>query len=400
MPDNLDRLVKALQADPGLRAALPQAEINRGIAASEGLNAVLLRAIEVTKANRDGIITPKEMEKISAAVFDNPAEWQKFILGHGNDNGTVETGYHHLQDDGATLVFQNRNFADTVADAIYHFGFDVTKGRYVNEDGASNETTADVAGWLNYFLNGENVVFGSNARDEIGSGSYSDYFATARNETFRVYDGNDSVWADLGNDKVYGGNGNDTVGGGEGRDRLFGEAGRDRLMGDSGNDAIYGGAGGDEIGGGEGNDLAYGGTGEDVLYGQDGKDRLFGGDGADTLYGGNGADTLRGDAGADAFKLWEETAARDTLAFRAGDSGRTEASIDIVEGFQSGSDKIDLRALGPMTFEKLDYQGGGDASCYYDGRHLRIDTDGNGATDMMISFKWVDTLRVDDFILG
>jgi Ca2+-binding RTX toxin-like protein len=400
MADNLDRLVKALQADPGLRSSLPQAEINRGVAAAEVLNAVLLRAIEATNANRDGLITPKEMEEISRAVFDRPAQWQKFILGHGNDNGTVETGFHHVQDDGGTLEFQNRNFVDTVADAIYHYGFDVTDGRYVNEDGASNETTADVAGWLNYFLNDENVVFGSNAKDEVGSGMYSDYFSRARNETFRVYDGNDSVWADLGDDKVYGGNGNDTVGGGDGRDRIFGENGADMLWGDSNNDSMFGGAGADELGGGDGSDALSGGKGDDILSGNDGKDRLSGGDGTDSLYGGNGSDRLSGDAGKDWLYLWEETEARDTLVFNAGDSGKTNATIDIVEGFKTGTDKIDLRSLGPITYEDLDFRGGGDASCYYDGRFLRIDTNGNGSTDMMVAFNWTDTLRASDVILA
>ena len=57
-------------------------------------------------------------------------------------------------------------------------------GRYFNEDGNDNELTADVAGWLNYFLNGVNVVHGSGLSDEPGTGTYSNCFAIARNETF------------------------------------------------------------------------------------------------------------------------------------------------------------------------------------------------------------------------
>ncbi len=400
MRDHLNSLIAALRADPGLKAEISQSDMDRGVKAAELMNEVLLRAIEVTKANKDGLITANEMARISAAVFDNPADWQKFILGHGNDNGTVETGFHYLQGDGATLEFQGRNFVDTVADAIYHYAFDVVDGRYVNEDGASNETTADVAGWLNYFLNGENVVFGSNAKDEIGSGTYSGYFENARNETFMVYGGNDSVWADIGNDKVYGGNGNDTVGGGEGRDRIWGENGKDRLWGESGNDTIFGGKSKDELGGGNDDDTLFGGQGNDQISGNDGNDRLTGDAGSDSLYGGNGSDTLDGGIGKDEYRLWEEAASRDTLVFKSGDSGMTTATIDIVDSFDSGSDKIDLRAFGPMTFEELDYRGGGNASCYYDGKFLRIDANGNGATDMMVAFNWTESLRAADFIFG
>ena len=67
-------------------------------------------------------------------------------------------------------MFQGRNFINTVADAIYHFGFDIRDGRYFNEDSNDNELTADVAGWLIYFLNGVNVVHASGLNDELGTG--------------------------------------------------------------------------------------------------------------------------------------------------------------------------------------------------------------------------------------
>jgi len=418
MPTTLENLVAAVGADPGLRAQTSAADIRGGLAAATTLNRVLLEAIAASGVNDDGLLTGADMEQVSHAVFRNPAAWQQFILGHGNDNGSVETGFHLVQNDGGSMQFKGRNFINTVADAIYHYGFDVANGRYVNEDGASNETTADVAGWLNFFLNGVNVVHGSEGADTLGSGSYSSYFKSARNETFLAGGGNDRVWASDGNDTVRAGTGKDTAGGGDGRDTLFGESGDDTLWGDDGGDWLYGGLGDDVQGAGNGKDRLYGGegndrmhgdrgkdrlsgdAGNDTLYGGDGADRLEGGDGTDSLYAGEGRDVLTGGGGLDRFYLWENKRGTDTLVFRAGDSGMTADTIDVVEGFRSGSDKIDLRAYGPMALAQLDYLGGGQASCYYDGTYLRIDGNGDGATDMMVSFRWVSTMAAEDFLFG
>ena len=400
MPANLTALSVAISADPGLRANTPLSQIQLGMTAVAGLNTVLLQTIAATRVNDDGLITEADMQVISTAVFNNPAAWQQFILGHGNDNGTVETGFHHLQGDGGTLIFQGRNFIDTVADAIYHYGFDIRNGRYFNEDGNDNELTADVAGWLNYFLNGVNVVHGSGLNDELGTGTYSNFFAKARNETFLAGAGNDKIWAGDGDDKVMGGLGNDTSGAGVGNDSMYGETGNDTLWGEDGRDTLFGGDGVDNLGGGKHNDLLYGGTGDDRLYGEDSDDWLFGDTGNDMLSGGEGIDRLRGGVGADKLVLYENTKSVDTLFFAAGDSGKTWATMDSVEGFQSGSDKIDLRAMGVMTFEELDYAAGGKRSCYYDGHFLRLDYTGDGATDMMVEFKYMGSLKADDFIFA
>lgn len=400
MPANLTTLTAAISVDPGLRAATPVASINLGLTAVVNLNTILMQTIITTRVNDDGLITEADMQVISTAVFNNPASWQKFILGHGNDNGTVETGFHHVQNDGGSLIFQGRNFIDTVADAIYHFGFDIQNGRYYNEDGNDNELTADVAGWLNYFLNGVNVVHGSGLNDELGTGTYSDYFARARNETFLAGAGNDKIWAGDGDDKVMGGLGNDTSGAGIGNDSMYGEAGNDTLWGEDGRDTLFGGDGVDSLGGGKNSDVLYGGTGNDTLRGEDGDDWLFGDVGNDNLSGGEGIDRLIGGAGADKLSLWENTKVVDTLIFAVGDSGKTWATMDSVEGFQSGSDKIDLRSMGLMSFEELDYLGGGRRSCYYDGKFLRIDHTGDGATDMMVEFRYMNELRASDFLFS
>lgn len=434
----LSRLIDGLRADPGLRAEVGARELRDGLDAARLLNSVLLRIIDQTGVNRDGILTSGDMAAVSDALWlrGNAALWRDFWLGHGDDEGNSETGYHLLQNDGGRLRFQGRNFADTVVDGIYHYGFRTQNGRYSNEDGNDNESLSDVAGWLNFFLNGRTLIHGTAGADRLVSGDYSATFAAARNETFLAGAGHDEVWADLGNDRIFLGAGDDTAGGGEGRDRILGEAGQDRLYGDAGGDRLDGGADRDTLSGGDGADRLIGGNGDDVLYGDaagdrieagrgndsahggdgndrvdgqsgddslsggDGRDRLNGGDGTDTLSGGSGADRIAGGRGADTIQLWEERAAADRIVFAPGDSGRRPGEIDRIEGFDSGSDRIDLTAFGPMRFATVDFTGNGRASAFFDGTYLRIDGNGDGAADMLIEFAWVDPLRAGDFIFA
>lgn len=438
MGSSLATLITALKADGGLKSSISAADMTAGTQAAVLMNTVLLSAITAQTLNADKRIDSADMQAVTTYLRQraNAAEYVDFLNGHGNDNGTVESGFHYLQNDGGTLRFQGRDFVDTVADAIYHFGFDIQNGRYFNEDGNTNETVDDVAGWLNYFLNGENIVYGTAGDDELGSGEYSSYFAAARDETFLAGDGNDKVWADLGHDRVELGKGNDVTGGGSGNDTLIGQAGNDSLYGEAGQDSLTGGAEADRIWGGDGNDALDGGSGADILYGelgndvisggaqkdtlhgQDGSDVLKGGSendllyggndrdsllgdlGNDTLHGGDSLDTIEGGGGADSVFLWENGKSRDTLVFRVGDSGRSFGTMDRVEGFQTGTDKINLVALGITRFEALDYAAGQVKSCFYDGKYLRIDHTGDGVTDMMVEFAWTGSLAAGDFLLA
>lgn len=53
-----------------------------------------------------------------------------------------------------------------------------------------------------------------------------------------------------------------------------------------------------------------------------------------------------------------------------------------------------------MTYEDIDFAGAGQASCYYDGHYLRIDSNGDRAVDMMIEFAWVNELAAGDLMLA
>lgn len=121
---NLTTLTAAISADPGLRATTSAAQIQLGLTATSNLKTVLLQTIAATHVNDGGLISEADMQTISTAVFNNPAARKSFILNHGNDNGAIESGFHHIEGDGGTLVFQGRAFIDTVADAIFHYGFE------------------------------------------------------------------------------------------------------------------------------------------------------------------------------------------------------------------------------------------------------------------------------------
>lgn len=514
--------------DPGLWANVSYNNMVNAANAAKAMNEVLADAILKTGAYADGLITPAELARISDVVRADPVAYQKFLIGHGDDEGGVETGYHLIQGNGGTLEFQGRQFVNTIADAIYHYAFPHPNGRFVNEDGDQNERVDDVAGWLNFFLSGKNVVFGTGSADELYSGTYSGVFAAARNETYYGGAGNDKIWAGDGNDFVLAGTGNDEAGGAEGNDKIYGNEGNDGLWGDSGDDYIAGGigddnigggvgndnlngdAGIDEIGGGTGNDTMNGGDGNDSLWGEqgidtirggtgddkigggdgndilngeigndtiygdaghdvlwglagndilggsDGNDTLVAGDGADELYGGSGVDRLYGDAGndemygdadsdriaggdgndsmsggdgydtllgengndtisggngrdiirggkgADKLNDWEDASYVDIFGFNLGDSGVTALTRDVVEGFDSGVDKIDLRSITGLKFRdgEVTFAGGGVKSAFFNGSILFIDGNGDRITDMTIEFKWVSDLNASDFLLA
>lgn len=296
---NLNSILDYIARDPGLLASVRARDVAGGQEGARDMNISIAAAIDALGVNRDGKITGADMEAVSDMIRDRPALYGRFVLGHGDDENGDETGYHLVQDDGGTLRFQGRDFLDTIADAIYHAGFRYRDGRFLNEDANANEAVDDVAGWINYFVNGENRVYGTSAAETLSSGDYSRAFSKAANEIFEAGAGDDAIWAGDGDDLILAGNGNDRSGGGEGRDRMMGEDGDDRLMGEGGSDRIYGGDGLDVMDGGTGNDRVWGGAGADTLWGNEGNDRLTGGGSGDRLGGGTGRDVLKGGAGAD-----------------------------------------------------------------------------------------------------
>ena len=87
----LASLYRAVSQDPGLRAAIPDAQIDRGLSAAADLNRVLLRIINQTGVNADGLISPGDMQRISDALWrDGNAGTAR--SGHGPRRSTSRFG--------------------------------------------------------------------------------------------------------------------------------------------------------------------------------------------------------------------------------------------------------------------------------------------------------------------
>ncbi|UPK30674.1 VCBS domain-containing protein [Bradyrhizobium sp. 195] len=128
---------------------------------------------------------------------------------------------------------------------------------------------------------------------------------------------------------VYGTPGSETIaGGGHTGQIIYAGASSDTVNGTGKADVLYGGSGNDTIKGNDGDDVIYGGSGNDTINGNNGGDTITGGFGADQLTGSNGND-------------------RFAYLFVA-DSNASQ--FDTVTDFASGTDKIDLTALGALGF--------------------------------------------------
>lgn len=128
---------------------------------------------------------------------------------------------------------------------------------------------------------------------------------------------------------IYGTPGHDSIaGGGSIPQIVYGGAGDDTLNGTGVNDTIFSGSGNDTIKGNNGDDVIYGGSGRDDIDGSNENDTIIGGFGPDQLTGGNGNDVFAYLSVADS---------------RAG-------RFDTITDFRSGTDRIDLTAIGALGF--------------------------------------------------
>lgn len=219
----LDAMVDWMRLDPGLARSAPAKDINDGLAAANDLNQLLLDAIDATDVNLDGWISRYDLRTISSWVQEY--HYATFVELHGDDEDGIETGFHLIQNDGGSTQFFSRNLINTVADGIYHYGFQIIGENFVNEDGNNNQSLSDVSGWLNYFL--------ADSRLTVG---------TTNSETLVGNEQNDQVLASSGDDVVDGLAGDDLLDGGWGKDTLRGGSGSDLLDGGFSDDWLDGGA--------------------------------------------------------------------------------------------------------------------------------------------------------------
>ena len=146
----LDQLVSIVTRDPGLNMKISTTEIHDGALAADRLDHLIVDAIRATGAADGGTIDVAEVRELNGWIRANRlAEWTAL---HGDDESDSETGFHLVQNDGATTALYGQNAVNTVADGIYHLGFEIMKGRVVNEDGDANASLSSLAGWLNQLL--------------------------------------------------------------------------------------------------------------------------------------------------------------------------------------------------------------------------------------------------------
>jgi len=160
-----------------------------------------------------------------------------------------------------------------------------------------------------------------------------------------------------GNDRLELRGGDDRGFGGDGADTLLGWIGNDTLDGGVGSDSLDGGIGNDSLIGWYGDDLLIGGAGYDVLRGGIGKDTMYGGDQNDTYIPGGGRDVMFGQAG------------RDVFVFATATEIGLGAGSDVIWGFVSGEDRINVAILGLTFIDDGAFTGGS--------RQVRFTTSGN-----------------------
>ncbi|MDQ5906971.1 MAG: hypothetical protein QG590_1453, partial [Pseudomonadota bacterium] len=148
----LDRVTNLIMADKGLDCRISDADIAAGADAANGINHLIVEAIAATGAAADNEISAADLVAMNAYVRGDAARLADFVELHGDDEGGAETGFHLVQNDGASTKYFGQNLVNTVADGMYHFGFEIENGRFENEDGDANATLEDVADWMNYFF--------------------------------------------------------------------------------------------------------------------------------------------------------------------------------------------------------------------------------------------------------
>jgi Ca2+-binding RTX toxin-like protein len=345
----LDKIVDTIKTDAGLATNTSAADINAGANYADQFNHLLLDAISVTNALGDGWITPEDIRAMNAWVRSDAARYAHFVELHGDDEDNEETGYHLVQNDGANTNYFGKNLVNTVADGLYHFGFEIRGNNVLNEDGNENASLYDMGNWLNYFVKSSTWIDGTGASETLTGG--------AAGEEIVARDGNDLVRAGDGNDLIWGGWGNDT------------------LQGEGGNDILYGGVGDDTLDGGLGADSYR--VGLTSAYGFQGYDTYVdsGNSSGDVLQAlGNGdVDVgLTGWSAATGIETIDATGATGTVRL-AGDGGNnvldfrttTLLGTNIVLDGGWGNDTIYGSAaadvlVGNVGDDRLDGGAGGD----------------------------------------
>ena len=312
----LDQIIRVIGTDEGLQHNISHQHIRSGAAAADTINWLIVNAIRATGVANDGVITTTETYAISDHIRGTANA--AFMAAHGDDEDGLETGYHLVQNDGATTLIFGHNAVNTVFDSIFHIGFDTIMDRFVNEDGNANARVEEVAYWLNELL-ADDLEAGTLANDALGVPGATGLLGSA--DAPDVVSSNAITSVLAADAKTLRLTGTSMNG--------MGNAQANTITGNSLGNLLYGANGDDALLGAKGNDVLIGGRGDDAIDGGEGDDALSGGVGDDALNGGIGADALRGGLGSDRFIF-----------------DKARVGVDRIEDFDAGEDHIVIDASG------------------------------------------------------
>ena len=166
----LEKIITIIRSDKRLKRKVSSADREIAIGCAKRMNEIIMHAIVQTGAGNHGQIQTQGVREINDYIFNNHRdEWVEL---HGDDENSghhhhhkghrVETGFHKVRGNGARTKLFGRNAINSVADGIYHLGFQThRKNRLLNEDGNANVSFRKVAQWLNSLL-----------REELKSGRF------------------------------------------------------------------------------------------------------------------------------------------------------------------------------------------------------------------------------------
>jgi Ca2+-binding RTX toxin-like protein len=170
---------------------------------------------------------------------------------------------------------------------------------------------------------------------------------SALSDTIYGNGGNDTIYTYAGIDLIYAGSGDDKINGGKGADLMQGARGNDTYYVDNAGDDVIESAS-------QGHDVVFSSVSykltanvEDLILtglgnlkgtGNGLANAIRGNAGNNIITGKGGADILSGGKGADKFVYLSKT-----------DSGIAEGASDTINGFISGQDKINLKAIDAIS---------------------------------------------------
>ncbi|MBG9387201.1 calcium-binding protein [Caenimonas aquaedulcis] len=164
---------------------------------------------------------------------------------------------------------------------------------------------------------------------------------TVAQQTINLTSANDTYTIGAGNFQINGLGGDDTITTGSGSNLVVTRAGNDTITTGGGADVIQGGDGNNTVNAGDGTNAVTTGTGNDTLTTGSGNDVIVSGAGNDIIRSGAGADLITSGAGNDSIDLGVDSVLdRVIFAKSAALNGN-----DVITGFTTGIDKLDLNAM-------------------------------------------------------